>query len=184
MPYGLPMTLRAIPKVSEIHIIFRRLSLVLLALWGWAGCEYSASSGLGTVERVKDGDSVRVSLGGQQLEVRLAGIDAPEYQQPFGEQAKQALVNLVSDRAVKLVGQEKDRYGRTLALLVRAEDDLDINAELVRQGAAWVHPKFGDPRWFLLEQQARGSRRGLWSSPRPVPPWDWRREHGTTYSRK
>jgi micrococcal nuclease len=178
------MTLRAWPKVSEIHIILRRLFIGLLAFLSLGACEYSVSSGLGTVERVIDGDSVRVSLGGQQLEVRLAGIDAPEYQQPFGDQAKDTLTALVSNQAVRLIAQEQDRYGRTVALLVRAEDELDINAELVRQGAAWVHPKFGDPRWFLLERQARGARRGLWGAGRPVAPWDWRREHGTTYSRK
>lgn len=184
MPYGLPMTLRGLSDVSEIHIIFRCLPLVLFALLGLSACEYSASSDLGTVDRVIDGDSVRVSLGSQQLEVRLGGIDAPEYQQPFGEEAKDTLTKLVSNQAVRLVAQEKDRYGRTVALLVRADDGLDINAELVRQGVAWVHPKFGDPRWFLLERQARAAQRGLWSARKPVAPWDWRRKHGTTYSRK
>ena len=184
MPYGLLPTLRTIPSVSEINNIFRRLLLLTLAFVGLVGCDYSASSELGRVTGVIDGDSVRVRSRSQNLEVRLGGIDAPEYRQPHGEAAKRLLTELVANEAVRLIGRDRDRYGRTIAILVRADDDLVVNAELIRRGAAWAHPEFAEPSWFILERQARSAKRGLWSGIRPVPPWEWRREHGTTHSRK
>src|SRR3954453_8529377 len=54
---------------------------------------------------------------------------------------------------------------------------MDVNAELVRQGAAWVYRKYSrDPLLLLLEQEARSARRGLWALPETerLPPWEWR----------
>jgi micrococcal nuclease len=56
--------------------------------------------------------------------------------------------------------------------------DLDVNAELVRRGAAWVYRKYAkDPSLFALEAEARRAERGLWglAEAERVPPWEWRR---------
>jgi endonuclease YncB( thermonuclease family) len=38
-----------------------------------------------------------------------------------------------------------------------------VNAELVRDGAAWVYPKYcHDPELYGLEQDAMEAQRGLW----------------------
>lgn len=184
MPYGCPAALRKSPPDAEFNNIFRRLLIGLVILAGLVACQNSADSAFARVQRVIDGDSIQVNLGGEILEVRLGGIDAPEYRQPYAPQAKQLLSEMVLDREVLLQEQELDRYGRTIALVVRAGDELIVNAELVRQGAAWAHPQYAQPAWFRLEQQARAAKRGLWGSNRPVPPWDWRRDRGTTHSRK
>ncbi len=71
-----------------------------------------------------------------------------------------------------------DRYGRTVAL-VTVETTL-VNQELVRQGLAWVYARYCKRpvcrEWERLEAEAREARRGLWADPRPVPPWEFRRE--------
>ena len=57
-------------------------------------------------------------------------------------------------------------------------DDLDVSAEMVRQGAAWVYRKYAkDQNLFKLEDEARAAKRGLWglSEAQRVPPWEWRR---------
>jgi micrococcal nuclease len=36
----------------------------------------------------------------------------------------------------------------------------------------------GDATLARLEAEAREARRGLWSQPHPIPPWDWRRHVG------
>jgi len=184
MPYAQPAALRRLRMESEFNNIFRCLLFGLVAFAGLVGCQNSADSASARVQRVIDGDSIQVNLASQVVEVRLAGIDAPEYRQAYAQRAKQLLSDMVLNREVVLQQRELDRYGRTIALVIRTSDELVVNAELIRRGAAWAHPRYAQPGWFLLEQQARGAKRGLWGSQRPVPPWDWRRDRGTTYSPK
>ena len=54
----------------------------------------------------------------------------------------------------------------------------DVNAEMVKQGAAWVYRKYAqDQALYRLEEQAKAAKRGLWGLPETerCPPWDWRR---------
>jgi endonuclease YncB( thermonuclease family) len=71
-----------------------------------------------------------------------------------------------------------ERYGRTVAF-VRVGSTL-VNEELIRQGVAWVFTRYCDraicQEWKKLEAEAREAKRGLWSMPNPVPPWEWRRQ--------
>jgi hypothetical protein len=68
-----------------------------------------------------------------------------------------------------------DCYGRTLSrVYVGAQD---VNAEMIREGAAWVYRQYNrDPLLPPLEAEARAARRGLWSLPEAerTPPWEWR----------
>lgn len=91
----------------------------------------------GRVVRVIDGDTVVVlTEAATELRIRLAGIDAPEKGQPFGQRARQFLSCLVAGRVVEISGASRDRYGRVLGTLWA--DGRDINAELVCAGMAWV----------------------------------------------
>ena len=80
-----------------------------------------------------------------------------------------------------MVVQDTDRYGRTVGRVY--VDSLDINAALVKRGAAWVYRQYSrDPGLLVLEQQAKAAKRGLWALPpaQQIPPWDWR--HGGSAS--
>ena len=128
----------------------------------------------GKVVRVVDGDSITVLHGSQQVSVRLVDIDAPEHTQPFSNKSKRALEALVMGRTVLVVERGQDRYHRTLARIYRG--DLDVNAEQVRQGMAWVYRRYSESRNLQqVEAEARKQRRGLWQGPKPVPPWEWRK---------
>jgi hypothetical protein len=73
------------------------------------------------------------------------------------------------------VVQDTDRYGRTVGRIY--EGTTDVNAEMVRQGAAWVYRQYSrDPSLLRLEAEARAARRGLWALPEAerAPPWEWR----------
>jgi hypothetical protein len=52
-----------------------------------------------------------------------------------------------------------------------------LNHELVGQGMAWWYRKYApaDRELERLEQEARAAKRGLWSQPGAVPPWEWRK---------
>jgi micrococcal nuclease len=52
-----------------------------------------------------------------------------------------------------------------------------INREMVQNGFAWRYPQYDKPGEFTsAEADAREHRRGLWTDPNPMPPWEWRRE--------
>lgn len=135
----------------------------------------------GTVERVKDGDTVRIRLhDGGRADLRLAGIDAPEKAQPFGRASGRRLAALCLGRATEAEVRDIDRYGRPVGRLFCEGND--VGRTLISEGLAWhfvryaksqpVEERGGDSS---SEAQARGEGRGLWSEPDPVPPWEWRR---------
>lgn len=138
-------------------------------VWAWEG----------TVIRIIDGDSLIIQKDGETHEIRLYGIDTPEYKQPYSNKAKQLISRLASRQMVSVVEKDVDRYGRIVAL-VTSRGKL-VNRELVREGVAWFYPRYCRSQPLcgeleLLEQQARKARRGLWRDNNPVPPWDWKRE--------
>jgi endonuclease YncB( thermonuclease family) len=130
----------------------------------------------GRVVRVADGDTVSIlDRNNEQHKVRLYGIDTPERDQPHGQSAKRALSNLVDDQQVGVVVVETDSYGRQVGTLYRA--GTNINLAMVSAGHAWWYQYYAphERHLALAEQKARQQGLGLWSNPRPVPPWDWRR---------
>jgi endonuclease YncB( thermonuclease family) len=77
---------------------------------------------------------------------------------------------------VRVEAHGLDRYHRTIGTVFVGK--LNVNAEQVRLGFAWVYRRYArDSALFLLENEAHDSRRGLWVDADPVPPWDWRKEH-------
>src|SRR3569623_1683515 len=134
----------------------------------------SAQTLQGKVVHIADGDTLTVLVDDEQVKVRLAEIDAPESRQDYGQRAKQALGNLVFGQVVTVDDEGKDRYGRTIGHVHLGP--LDVNAEMVRTGYAWVYVKYAkDQSLYTLEDEARAARRGLWASDARVPPWEWRK---------
>ena len=124
---------------------------------------------------LRDGDSLIVSDGERQRELRIAEIDTPERGQPWGKRATQALARLVEGKALRVERVEIDRYGREVSNVWVGEQC--VACELVRHGDAWAYRKYlRNPALLELERKARESRLGLWSQPAHtfVPPWEWR----------
>lgn len=132
----------------------------------------------GMVEHVSDGDTIVVrTKSGEKLKVRFYAIDAPEKAQPYGPQSTGILKNLVLNQYIALDVINTDRYGRQVAVVYL--DRQDINAEMIKLGAAW-HYRYYDKSsnynyYERLEQEARANRRGLWNRDYPTPPWDYRK---------
>ena len=158
------------------YLLVTALSLAFLS----AACESSAADA-GRVTRILDGDSLIVSrLDGTTVEVRIFGIDAPEYRQPWSRRSREALGDLVGERMVRLEVMDIDRYGRSVAVVHRDSDGVDIGREMVRLGHAWVYRRYTDDAALIrLEDGARAAGIGLWSMPESerVPPWQWRRQN-------
>lgn len=129
------------------------------------------------VERVLDGDSLRLDCDGRSREVRLHCIDAPERGQvPWGKQSRRHLRALAPAR-VELIEIETDRYGRTVGDVYApgAERRL-LNLEQVRAGQAAVYARYcTDERFARAQAEARAARRGIWSAPgEQQTPWIYR----------
>jgi endonuclease YncB( thermonuclease family) len=134
----------------------------------------------GPLVRVKDGDSLVVKVQGVAMDVRLAGIDAPELGQPYGREAKQALVSLASGGQLVVEPLDTDRYGRTVAHVWNGE--MQLNSEMVKRGGAWFYSEFArSEALYEVEQEARNAKRGLWALARKdrVEPWVWRERRRT-----
>lgn len=124
---------------------------------------------------VTDGDGIRVS--GQ--EIRLAGLDAPEWDQParhrdgywfaHGKRVKSALIREIGGRHVHVAIEDYDRFGRALGTVTC--DGRDIGEWLVREGHAIAAYS---ERYKRVEREARSARRGMWAHARNIDPRAWR----------
>jgi micrococcal nuclease len=156
---------------------------VLLTAIGLLAAAPPATTLTGEVVSIADGDTLTLLVGKTQVKVRLDGIDTPERAQPFGRKAGQALAKKVFGKAVQVDDFGKDRYGRTLGIVRLGKRN--INLELVREGWAWRYRKYAPKNKELAtaEAAARKAKRGLWTDPKPIPPWDWRKSERERKSR-
>lgn len=112
----------------------------------------------------------------QQVKVRLAGIDAPERRQAYGERSRQHLAGLCFQQEARITVRTTDRYGRSVADVECKGQDAGM--ELVRAGMAWHYRQYGKQHMHLagIEADARARRAGLWVDREPVAPWEFRRK--------
>lgn len=125
------------------------------------------------VLQVEDGDSIIVT---NNERVRLSHIDAPESNQPWGEESTYYVKRACLGENVKLLRKGNDIHGRTLAEVVLPDGKI-LNQELVRYGLAWHYRQYSSDSFYQqLEFEARAKKRGLWAEARPVAPWNWRHQ--------
>lgn len=165
--------------MNPFAIMRRRgvLSLLLVVL----SAPVAAVEYVGKVVALHDGDTITLLTAERRpIKVRLGEIDAPELSgQPYGTQAKQQLSDLAFGRPARVVVQDTDRYGRTVGRVYVG--GYDINAELVKRGAAWVYRQYAkDPSLYRLEAEAKAKKLGLWALPdaQRIEPWNWRKNGG------
>lgn len=127
---------------------------------------------------VIDGDTIIVrDKDKQEHRIRLAYIDAPEIQQPYGEAARRFLNELIIRKTVKVKFLNiTDKYNRLICIV--KYNDININTLLVRTGMAWACRRRGG--WVLkaIQCYAKLLKRGLWGadqSNRPIAPQQWRK---------
>jgi endonuclease YncB( thermonuclease family) len=136
--------------------------------------------------RFVDGDTIKVVNNGNQLTIRLVGIDAPETSkkkrqpgQPFSQKSTKYLASLILNKTVEIKSYGQDRYGRTLGVIY--VNDINVNIEMVQAGLAEVYrgpPASGldlDPYW-KAEEEAKKSKREMWVlGDKYISPRKWRR---------
>jgi len=170
--------------VASVACVSRGITIAAVVGVWLAGCGFDsdtvAADGAppslqGRVVHVRDGDSLTLLVDGSEIHVRLAQIDAPELDQPYGLDSRAALAAMVADATVRAEVIELDRYGRSVAEVYR--DGRHINREMVEQGHAWAYTRYARSIQVIeLEDAARAAQRGLWKLPESQrdAPWVWR----------
>ena len=152
------------------------VAFLSLALLGVA----QADTLTGRVVKVSDGDTITVLTGRFQHRVRLAGIDAPEIKQPFGQASRKHLASMIAGKIVTVEWHKRDKYGRIVGKIIL--DAMDVCLEQIRYGFAWHYKKYEGEQsdnertaYAGAEVVARSMRYGLWVEDRTIPPWEYRK---------
>lgn len=130
---------------------------------------------------VLDGDSIRVG----RSEVRLFGIDAPEYSQTCfnekkmeyacGQVSRDFLINLAGGKKVECLYAQKDKYDRYLGKCYVGE--VSINEEIIRNGMGVIYNfTESDEKMDELEKEAKDKKIGIWKGAFQLPK-DYRKSH-------
>ena len=169
-------------------------SIIGFVLFALVNCSY-AEEFFGKVVAIADGDTVTVLDSSQtQHKIRLAGIDAPERKQPFGNVSRQNLSDLVFQKQVIIETEKTDSFGRLVGKIwVKPINcsvcgmTLDANLVQISSGLAWWYRDYAHEqseadrgRYEIAEREAKTKGVGLWGETEPIAPWDWRRGLGST----
>lgn len=117
---------------------------------------------------VLDGDSLAVQRDGGRTEVRLAGINTPERDECYGDEARTAATTLIGDGEVVLVevdgDDDQDQFGRLLRHVW--VDGVWVNGTLVAEGAAIsIQTGAADEETLVTAENAAWEQGlGLWGS--------------------
>jgi micrococcal nuclease len=130
-----------------------------------------------TVVALTDGDTISVRVGGAREKVRFIGIDTPETKKPdtpvqcFGPEASVYTASLVPvGTRVRLErdAEARDKYGRLLAYVYRADDGLFVNVDIIRHGYArqlTIAPNTAhEPDFTAAVGAAQRDHIGLWAA--------------------
>ncbi|CAJ1942412.1 unnamed protein product [Cylindrotheca closterium] len=131
------------------------------------------------------------------MSIRIYGVDAPELQkrksdppsQPFAEESKQLASELVLGKKVTVKLLRRDQYGRAVAKVQTPRRfnsfppfvKKDLSIELTKRGLATLYTgggaEYDGNRALLesLEDKAKKSRRGVWSSDNYVSPAEFKK---------
>jgi endonuclease YncB( thermonuclease family) len=130
----------------------------------------------GRFVRAADGDTLTVQTDRHGLiTVRLAGVDAPERDMRYAEEATRFLKAFVQSASLGLDCHSMDRYGRHVCEVRKGQQDL--GAELIAAGLAWHFKRYASEQssahrdlYAKLETAARTKRLGLWADAQAMDP--------------
>lgn len=132
----------------------------------------------GKVVAVIDGNTLKVAGDDNQTHhILLMGVDSPELDQEFGQEAKKCLEKMTLGKHVTVSFKGRDRFGNVMAeILINGKKDPRI--QLLKEGLAWTAEKNPLPYLESYRSSAQLKGKGLWKQDNPTPPWIYKREQG------
>ncbi|MCU0305577.1 MAG: thermonuclease family protein [Thermoanaerobaculales bacterium] len=135
------------------------------------GATAGPTSIAGTCIKVIDGDTLVVDCDHARRTVEIAGIDAPEIEQPWGKEVRSFVRSMVDGERVEI---EVVEAGDDVVRARVSINGVDLSELLVGRGLAWVVDGSGDGELAELGERARALPCGLWTDPEPQAPWSFR----------
>jgi hypothetical protein len=130
----------------------------------------------GKVVKIVDGDTFDLLINGKTTcRIRLKDIDSPEKGQDYYTVCKQALADYIFNQQVSVSFEKRDRNQRIIGTVYNGQ--VNVNLIMVQEGYAWHYKKYSSDILFSkAEEQAKNVKRGLWQQPKPMAPWDFRKD--------
>jgi endonuclease YncB( thermonuclease family) len=153
--------------------------LGLFGVWAFRDSFFPAETMQSAQVKVRDGDTLTM-MG---KDIRLYGIDAPEYKQicqnndgknwQCGDRAREKLVAIIGTAEVICTPKAVDKYNRTIATCSTSTVP-DIALAMVEAGLAANGVDGGEGPYAVSESLAQVEKIGVWSGPFTNPA-DWRK---------
>ena len=157
----------------------RSLAAVVVLFFIAVSVSFGADNVPAKVVGITDGDTIKAIVGGEEIKIRLYGIDAPEKAQPYGQVATEAMKQLTTGHNITVEAIDRDRYGRTVAMVYA--DGTNVNESMIKSGNAWVYKQYCTKPfcsdWIQYQETAKDGRKGLWQDNNHIATWEWR-HHG------
>lgn len=125
------------------------------------------------VTKAIDGDSLLVKTEDGAKEVRIKGIDAPEYGQDGFLTAKRKVQSLTLGQKIRLLESEMDNYGRIAAKVELEHNNKDVAQELSKEGVVYPDPRGSTKEIKKLANEAKKKSLGVWQKDQKTP-WEFR----------
>lgn len=130
----------------------------------------------GKVLNVVDGNTLEVMTDeNETIRFVLSGVDCPELEQEFGQEAKNYLEKLIKGKRAIFLIEGKDRFGNRVGSL-QITKGKDPRLELLERGLAWTLERPTNTAFEIIKDEAKNRGKGLWKQENPTPPWVFRRQ--------
>jgi micrococcal nuclease len=119
-----------------------------------------------------DGDTCRFRVNGEVINARFSGIDAPEIDQPYGVESRNATLALLNSQPISL-----KCYGSALGNRKACDvfaGKIDVQSKLVEMGLAMDYPQYSNKRYASIQKLAKAQGKGIWKSNTTISPYCWR----------
>lgn len=158
------------------------IALIVIAVFliiridNWRKTAETSQPGLYSVSEFVDGDTIAVSMNGQNEIIRMIGVDTPETHRPntpvqcYGPEAAEYTEKLIGKSRVRLqadpLNTNRDRYQRLLRYVYLADGTL-LEQKIISEGYGFAYTQFPFQKateFDALENQAEQTKKGLWGA--------------------
>ncbi|MGV3742660.1 MAG: thermonuclease family protein [Burkholderiaceae bacterium] len=149
---------------TELHTKMKIFIGLLLSI--------SATAHGAQVIEVRSGDTLSLTEQGKTVTIRLANVDAPELDQPYGAESRRSLEEMCKGKEASYQPQGASLKGELRAAVICGE--IDVGRAQLKRGLAWVRPHPDvDAAFTAIQDFVWREKTGLWADANPVPPWEW-----------